>query len=130
MGPSKFVVDSGLPEFLFAEVNVNSAGHLGKRSSQSSCLDSCSKPRVLVVRSNRGRNVSGFPDHSRGHPHPPIKTRGGNVDHRASGKQYRVLSVDLVLPEKQGLSPDTFLVSRKIGIVMKWSNLNPLIQAH
>ena len=56
------------------------------------------------------------------------------VDHRATGKQYRVLSVDLVLHEKQDMSSDTLLVSRMIGIVMKWSNLNPLIhpliQAH
>ena len=52
------------------------------------------------------------------------------VDHRATGKQYRVLSVDLVLPKKQDMSSDTLLVSRKIGSVMKWSNLNPLIQAH
>jgi len=123
-------VGSGLPEFLFAEVNVNSAGHMGKRSSQSSCLDSCSNPRVLVVRSNRGRNVSGFLDHSRGHPHPLIQTQGGNVDHRDSGKQYRVLSVDLVLPKKQDMSSDTLLVSQKTGIFRKWSNLNPLIQAH
>ena len=87
-----------------------------------------------MVRSNRGRNVSGFLDHSRGHPHPLIKTLGSNVDHRASGKQYRVLSVDLVLHEKQDMSSDMLLVSRMIGIVMKWSNLNPLIhqliQAH
>ena len=83
-----------------------------------------------MVRSNRGRNVSGFLDHRGGHPHPLIKTHGANVDHRASGKQYRVLSVDLVLPKKQDMSSDTLLVSRKIGSVMKWSNLNPLIQAH
>ena len=50
------------------------------------------------------------------------------VDHRATGKQY------LVLHEKQDMSSDMLLVSRMIGIVMKWSNLNPLIhpliQAH
>ena len=107
---------------------------MGRRSGQSSCPDSCSNPRVLLVRSNRGRNVSAFLDHSRGHPYPLIKTHGANVDHRATGKQYRVLSVDLVLPEKQDMSSDTLLVSRMIGIVMKWSNLNPLIhpliQAH
>ena len=71
-----------------------------------------------MVRSNRGRNVSGFLDHSRGHPHPLIKTHGGKVAHRASSEQYRVLSVDPVLPEKQDMSPDAFLVSRKIGIVL------------